>query len=199
MALFNDDVSINSIIGRDSLIRGDMKVSASMSVFGDLDGNLEATGNVIVGENARVNGSITAKSIIVSGVVKGNISAVEMVRLLSSSVVIGDIQTHRLQADEKVIIHGHCISLKDPAQYNDAVDSWQDTQAIASRSILQDIHISVDHSMFSDLSATAPIATQVSPQAAPQVMSQPMQQDVPSISIPDTVLPDPDLDDEYLE
>ena len=73
MALFNDDVSINSIIGRDSLIRGDMKVSGSMSVFGDLDGNLEATGNVIVGENARVNGGITAKSIIVSGVVKGMI------------------------------------------------------------------------------------------------------------------------------
>ncbi|MBR6153996.1 MAG: polymer-forming cytoskeletal protein [Treponema sp.] len=194
MALFNDDVSINSIIGRDSLIRGDMKVSGSMSVFGDLDGNLEATGNVIVGENARVNGSITAKSIIVSGVVKGNINAVEMVRLLSSSVVIGDIQTHRLQADEKVIIHGHCISLKDPTQYSDAVDSWQNTQAIASKSILQDIHISVDHSMFSDLSASSPVTPQTEP-----VASQNASPATPQINIPDTILPDPDLDDDYLE
>ncbi len=179
MALFNDDVSINSIIGRDSSIRGDMKVSGSMSIFGDLDGNLEASGNVIVGENARVNGSITAKSITVSGLVKGNISAVEMVRLLSSSVVIGDIQTHRLQADEKVIIHGHCISLKDQTQYNDAVDSWQNTQAIASKSILQDIHISVDHSMFSDLA--------------------PSSSTMPQVTIPEPDLPDPDLNDEYLE
>ena len=179
MALFNDDISINSIIGRDSSIRGDMKVSGSMSIFGDLDGNLEASGNVIVGENARVNGSITAKSITVSGLVKGNINAVEMVRLLSSSVVIGDIQTHRLQADEKVIIHGHCISLKDPAQYSDAVDSWQNTQAIASKSILQDIHISVDHSMFADLTAPAPV--------------------VPEVKLPEPDLPNPDLDEEYLE
>lgn len=149
MAIFNDDVSINSIIGRGSTIRGDMKINGFMRIDGDLDGNLETTGNVIVGENARINGNITAKSITVSGIVKGNIIAPESVRLLSTCAVIGDIQTHRLQADENVILHGHCISLTDEALYEESVSSWQDTQVIASRSILQNIHVSLDNTLFS--------------------------------------------------
>ena len=75
MAIFNDESSINSIIGRGSTIRGDMKINGFMSIDGDLDGNLETTGNVIVGRNARINGNITAKSVTVSGIVKGNIVA----------------------------------------------------------------------------------------------------------------------------
>ncbi|MEE3315198.1 MAG: polymer-forming cytoskeletal protein, partial [Treponema sp.] len=129
-----------------------MKISGFMRIDGDLDGNLEATGNVIVGEFARINGNITAKSATISGVVKGNIIATESVHLMSSSSVIGDIQTHRLQADNNVILHGHCISLKDEGAYDEAVNSWQDAQAIASRSILQNIHISLDSTVFnSDL------------------------------------------------
>ncbi len=152
MALINEDISINSIIGRGSTIKGDMKISGFMRIDGDLDGNLETTGNVIVGEYARINGNITAKSATISGVVKGNIIAPESVHLMSSSSVIGDIQTHRLQADNNVVLHGHCISLKDETAYDDAVNSWQDAQAIASRSILQNIHISLDNTVFnSDL------------------------------------------------
>ena len=149
MAIFNDDSSINSIIGRGSTIRGDMKINGFMSIDGDLDGNLETTGNVIVGKNARINGNITAKAVTVGGIVKGNIIAQESIRLLSSCAVIGDVQTHSLQADENVILHGHCISLSDGALYEESVSSWQDTQAIASRSILQNIHISLDNTMFS--------------------------------------------------
>ncbi len=149
MAIFNDDISINSIIGKGSSIRGDMKINGFMRIDGDLDGNLETTGNVIVGENARINGNIIAKAITVSGIVKGNIIAPESVKLLSSCAVIGDIQTHRLQADENVILHGHCIALTDETLYEESVSSWQDTQAIASRSILQNIHISLDNTMFS--------------------------------------------------
>ena len=63
--------------------------------------------------------------------------------------MIGDVQTHSLQADENVILHGHCISLSDEALYEESVSSWQDTQAISSRSILQNIHISLDNTMFS--------------------------------------------------
>ena len=152
MALFNDDGSINSIIGKGSSIRGDMKINGFMRIDGDLDGNLETSGNVIVGEQARVNGNITAKSITVSGVVKGNIVAPDWVHLLSSSAVIGDIQTHRLQAEENVVIHGHCISLVDESAYNDAENSWRDTKAIASKSILKNIHISLGDNVFSGAS-----------------------------------------------
>ncbi len=149
MAIFNDEISINSIIGKGSSIRGDIKINGFMRIDGDLDGNLETSGSLIVGENARINGNITAKSVTVSGIVKGNIVAPDSVKLLSTCTVLGDIQTHHLQAEENVILHGHCISLSDEALYEDSVSSWQDTQAITSGAILQDLKI-FSASSFSD-------------------------------------------------
>lgn len=143
MAFFSDEVSINSIIGPGSIIKGDLKINGFMRIDGDLDGNIETTGKVIVGATARVKGNITAKSItIVGGVVKGNIIAPESVTLLSSSAVIGDIQTRRFKADDDIILHGHCIALSDESAYNEAQNRWQDKQAIANKSVFTNIHSS---------------------------------------------------------
>lgn len=136
MAIFNEDISINSIIGKGSSIKGNLKINGFIRVDGDLDGDLETSGNVIVGENARIRGDIIAKSVsVIGGIVYGNIIAPDSVKLLSTSVVIGDIQTHRLQSDEKVILHGHCISLLEQNPYENAVLDWQNKKAIQEKSI----------------------------------------------------------------
>ena len=138
MAVFNDDISINSIIGNGSSIRGDIKINGFMRIDGDLEGNLETTGNVLVGENARIAGNITARSITVGGIIKGNDDAPEQVHLLSSSIVIGDIQTRRFQADENVIVHGHCISLYDETEYESASAEWENIKSISQKAIKVD-------------------------------------------------------------
>ncbi len=133
MSLFSEDVSINNVISSGSAIRGDIKINGFMRIDGDLDGNLESSGDVIVGEKARIRGNVSARSITISGIVCGNIIAPESVHLLSSSAVIGDVLTHSFQADEHVVFHGHCISLKNPDAYNMAVHTWENTQAIVSK------------------------------------------------------------------
>ena len=65
MAIVNDDISINSILGAESVVKGDIKIAGFARIDGDLDGNLETTGNLIVGKNARINGNVTAKSVTV--------------------------------------------------------------------------------------------------------------------------------------
>ena len=137
MALFNDDYAFNSIIGQGSCVKGDMKVNGSIRIDGDLDGDLESSATVNIGQYARVRGNITAKNIIVGGIIRGNITAPESVKLLSSSAVIGDIQTKRLQAEMDVIIEGHCISLVDDNLYNEASTRWADTKAIVAKSLLR--------------------------------------------------------------
>ena len=136
MAIFNDDYSFNSIIGNGSSFVGDVRINDFIRIDGDLNGNLEATGNVIIGENARVLGDINAKSVsVIGGIVKGNINAVESVKLFSTSVVIGDIQTHNLQSEEKVIVHGHCISIQDDSAFEESISNWQNTQAIVKKTM----------------------------------------------------------------
>ena len=117
MALRPDDFSINTIIGLGSSIKGDIKISGSIRIDGDLLGNLETDGNVQIGEDARIKGNITAKSIIIRGIVIGDITVKESVKLLSSSAVVGDILARSIQLDDNVLFHGHCIAVKEDAKY----------------------------------------------------------------------------------
>ena len=120
-----DDISITTMVGGGSAFSGNLRVSGGMMVDGDIDGNIEISGNIIIAERARIRGNIVAKSAVVSGIVIGDIKAPESVRLMSTSTVIGDISTHKLQVADKVILHGHCISIPDEELYQkeDAVQS----------------------------------------------------------------------------
>ncbi len=134
MPFLNDDISINTFIGAGSTVSGNMKISGFTRIDGDVDGNLEISGKVIVGEKSRIKGNIIAKSAIIGGIVEGNITAPDMVQLFSTSVVIGDIATHKLELADNVIFHGHCISLSNQSEYDEAVQQWNDITAIRENS-----------------------------------------------------------------
>ncbi|MBQ0039923.1 MAG: polymer-forming cytoskeletal protein [Treponema sp.] len=133
---FTDNISINSILGSGSAIKGNVTINGFARIDGDIDGNFEATGNIIIGENARIRGNVTGRSVtVIGGIILGNVVAPEFVRLLSSSVVIGDIQTKKLYSDENVIIHGHCISREENSEYEKAASDWENVKAISSMSV----------------------------------------------------------------
>ena len=133
MASFTDDISFNTMVGPGAFITGDLKLEGFTRVDGDIYGNLETTGKLIIGENARVRGSLTAKSVIVIGIVEGDILAPEGVHLFSSAVVLGDVISRKIKADEKVVIEGYCISIENPQEFEDAKKRWLDMRAISNK------------------------------------------------------------------
>lgn len=138
MALFLDDVSMNTVLGPGSMFRGDMKINGLTRIDGDLDGNIETAGRIIIGETARIRGNISAKAVtVIGGIIQGNISAPENVTLLSSAVVLGDIQTKHFKADDDVFLNGHCIALSQDEAYAHAVEVHENEVAIASRALLE--------------------------------------------------------------
>ena len=136
MALRVDDISINTIIGKGSAISGNMKVNGFIRIDGDIDGNLETDGNVIVGENARIRGDLTAKSVIIGGIIKGPITATESVKNLAEAAVIGYVISRKVQVDGSAIIHGHCISIKDEAEFGKTSGEYLQSKAIKEKVIL---------------------------------------------------------------
>lgn len=136
MPVQNDDISINTLIGSGSFIQGNLKVQGFVRFDGDIDGNLETTSRLIIGEQARVRGNIIALSAIVHGIVEGDIVAPEGVRLFSTSSVNGDIITRKLFVEEKVFLQGQCIVLDKNADYSNAKNLWQDAKAIREKSLL---------------------------------------------------------------
>ena len=133
MASFTDDISFNTMVGPGAFVTGDLKLEGFTRVDGDIYGNLETTGKLIIGENARIRGSLTAKSVIVIGIVEGDILAPEGVHLFSSAVVLGDVISRKVKADENVVIEGYCISIENPQEFEDAKKQWLDMRAISNK------------------------------------------------------------------
>jgi cytoskeletal protein CcmA (bactofilin family) len=121
------------MVGPGAFITGDLKLEGFTRVDGDIYGNLETTGKLIIGENARVRGSLTAKSVIVIGIVEGDILAPEGVHLFSSAVVLGDVISRKVKADENVVIEGYCISIENPEESEEAKKRWLDMRAISNK------------------------------------------------------------------
>lgn len=131
-----DDITINTFIGSGSVVSGDIKVNGFVRVDGDIDGNFETNGSVIIGEKARIHGNVTAKVAIIGGLVIGNVSASESVKLLSTSAVIGDVVTRHIQIDDKVVFHGHCIAVSDENSFNEKSTEYLDSAAVRSKVLL---------------------------------------------------------------
>ena len=133
MAFLTDDISVRTIIGLGSAISGDVHADGFIRVVGDIDGNLESTGHVDIGSEARINGNVTAQSVVLGGIVLGDIYAPNGIKLLSSSAVIGNISTKNLEIQENVIFHGHCIALKKEDEFTEAAEQFSNMQSIRSR------------------------------------------------------------------
>ena len=133
MALRIDDISINTILGHGSAITGNIKINGFVRIDGDIDGNLETDGNIIIGENARIRGNVKAKSVIVGGIVLGNIEASQSIKVLATSAVIGDIVSHKVQVEQNAIIHGHFISIKDEKKFLKISDEYLQALAIKQK------------------------------------------------------------------
>lgn len=140
MAFLTEDTSIKTLLGEHSAIKGNLVAKGYMRVEGDIDGNVETDGVLWIGEKARVRGNVTAKSIIVGGIIHGNITAPAEAKLLSGSVVMGDVSTHRLQVEDNVIVHGHCISLLDNAKYTESLNRHTTENAFKNKFNFNESH-----------------------------------------------------------
>ena len=135
MAFLTDDISINTIIGAGSAVSGDVRANGFIRVDGDIDGNLDSTGNIIIGNKARINGNINALSTVVGGIVIGDIYAPNGIKLLSSSAVIGNICTKNFEIEENVIFHGHCIALRNEEEFAEETKLFSEELSIKSKAI----------------------------------------------------------------
>lgn len=138
MAIFTDDISINTLIGVGASFTGNLRISGFIRVDGDIDGNIETSGRIIVGEKARIRGNISATAAVVGGIVEGDIIAPDGVKVLSSAVIIGDVMTRHLEVGEGSLIQGQYVALSDENEYNEAVIHWQDVKAILAKSLFSD-------------------------------------------------------------
>jgi cytoskeletal protein CcmA (bactofilin family) len=121
-----EDFSINTIIGPGTSVAGNVESGGFTRVDGNVKGDVKAKGRVVVGERARMKSNISGTSVTIGGVVFGNVLASERLIVLTTGLILGDVITRRIQADEGCLIHGRIRVCQTEEGWNRAISEYRD-------------------------------------------------------------------------
>ena len=96
---------IETVIGPNAHFRGDIMSEGGVRVDGIFEGNIETTGNLVIGESAKVIADIDANNVSISGAVKGDITG-NRVEILETGRVWGDMTVNSLLLNEGAYLRG---------------------------------------------------------------------------------------------
>jgi len=115
----SDIDTIVTTLGKETVFSGTLSFSESLKIDGNFEGEIDATGFLYIDEAATVKATkIRASSILVGGVVHGDLEAQDKLELLPSARVYGNIKTTRLKIADGVIFEGACEMISDPELYS---------------------------------------------------------------------------------
>lgn len=120
MAKENQEVSIQviNLIGKGTLITGDVVSDGDIRIDGELKGNLDSKGRLVVGASGKVEGDVRCKSCEIAGTHNGKLFVSETLSLKASSSVSGDIVTEKLSIEPGAFFAGSC-SMGDHSSTNE--------------------------------------------------------------------------------
>lgn len=106
VAAASTKIAGKTLIGNSVTIRGEITCDESLQIEGVVDGSIDATNDVIVGPEGRVNAAIHAVNIIIQGRVIGDVTASNRVELAPSALLQGNIRSPRLSIAETAKFKG---------------------------------------------------------------------------------------------
>ncbi len=101
-------------------IEGTLELDGEVKLEGHIKGKVTGTGVIIIGERADLQADIFAPSIVVHGMVRGQIHASDRLELHRTAQVKGMIQAARIRIDEGAAFEGECrMTSKDATKSDD--------------------------------------------------------------------------------
>ncbi|MDJ0867024.1 MAG: polymer-forming cytoskeletal protein [Myxococcota bacterium] len=94
-------------IGKSITIQGDLRGEEDLVIEGRVEGKIELPSNELtIGADGNVAAELHAKSVVIIGKVKGDVSASERIEIQSSGHVDGDVVAPRLVVQEGAVVNG---------------------------------------------------------------------------------------------
>ena len=108
MLLNNSDSKINSIIGPEVEVDGDVKVGGSILIYGKSNGSVNATGGVRTANGSHVKGNINSKDANISGKVDGDLNVENKTVLEKNCILNGNLTTLIVVVEQGAAFKGLC-------------------------------------------------------------------------------------------
>jgi cytoskeletal protein CcmA (bactofilin family) len=99
---------ISAFLGKETLFEGKMTFEGVFRLDGKFEGEIFDSGTLIVGETAIVKGKIGINTIIINGLVEGDVYAKVRVEIHPTGKVYGKLFTPIFTINEGGIFEGHC-------------------------------------------------------------------------------------------
>lgn len=94
-------------IGKSIVFKGELTGDEDLEIEGQVEGNVRLANHTLtIGANGRLTAQVVAKSIIVIGRVKGNLTATERIEIQATGIVEGDVKAPRLNVQEGAVLNG---------------------------------------------------------------------------------------------
>ena len=107
---------IKAFLGEGTDFKGILTFEDTVRVDGKLEGEVYTKDTLIVGESAVVNAEINVNTIVISGVVRGNINATGKIEVHRPGKLFGNVNTPSLFIEEGVIFEGNCTMAFDTGE-----------------------------------------------------------------------------------
>ena len=104
---------IDSLIGADTRIDGNIVFTGGLRVDGAVRGNIKSEngqdGTLVISEKASVEGEISVGHVVINGTVIGPVTSGVSLELLPAARVTGDVEYHRIEMQQGAVIQGRLV------------------------------------------------------------------------------------------
>jgi cytoskeletal protein CcmA (bactofilin family) len=111
------DSRIDTLVGSETRIEGDMHFSGGLRVDGTIRGNVtEPAGTpstLILSEHGKIEGAVTAAKIVLNGKVIGPVKSSQFIELQTKARITGDLHYKSLEMHTGAVIEGKLIYMGD--------------------------------------------------------------------------------------
>jgi cytoskeletal protein CcmA (bactofilin family) len=95
-----------TVLARDDVLSGKLQLKGGGQVLGNFSGRIECDGDLMIGPEAHVEADIHSARVTVSGFVRGNVVAVNRLKITSTGRLEGDAKVGALVVQEGGVHHG---------------------------------------------------------------------------------------------
>ena len=113
------DSRIDTLVGVETLIEGDLHFNGGLRVDGAIRGSVsEQNGmpsTLILSEHGKIEGAVTAAKVVINGKVIGAVKSSHFIELQTKARITGDVYYKSLEMHTGAVIEGKLIYLGDGA------------------------------------------------------------------------------------
>ena len=112
--------NISSILGPEVEIKGDVKVTGDLLIYGKVYGDIISQGSINSAKGSLIKGNILAENATISGTIEGDLIIKSKVVLGSHSYLTGNLKAAIITIEEGAKFDGMCSMVQNQSVKNDS-------------------------------------------------------------------------------